>query len=100
MHPLGFIATETREVMAEKEVSMDGQRSKGLDVIDWSQVDILVNMAGRYTGDLAPEFKGRRLDWRIPDPYMDPLESYRSVRDLLERKVRRLLEEFGPAGQT
>ena len=97
---LGFIATETREVMAENGVSMDGQRSKGLDAIDWGQVDVLVNMSGFPGRDLAPEFSGKRLDWKVADPYLDPLESYRSVRDLLERKVRKLLEELPPAQRT
>ena len=96
LRALGFIATETREVMTEKGISLDGQRSKGLDAIDWSQVDVLVNMSGVPARNLVPEFKGKRLDWKIPDPYMDPLESYRSVRDLLERKVRRLLDETHP----
>ena len=97
---LGFIATETREVMAEKGVSMDAQRSKGLDAIDWGQVDVLVNMSGFPARDLVPEFSGKRLDWKVADPYLDPLESYRSVRDLLERKVRRLLNDLAPAPQT
>ena len=100
LHPLGFIAPETRVVMAEKGVSMDGQRSKGLDAIDWAQVDVLVNMSGLPARTLVREFKGKRLNWNVGDPYLDPLETYRSVRDLLERKVRRLLEGFdshGPA---
>jgi protein-tyrosine-phosphatase len=93
---LGFIARETKEVMAEEGISLDGQRSKNLDALDWSKVDLLVNMSGFPGRDLVPEFKGRRIDWKVPDPYMDALESYRSVRDLLERKVRRLLEELAP----
>ena len=100
LRPLGFIASETKEVMEEKGVSMDGQRSKGLDASDWSQVDVLVNMSGLPARDLVPEFSGKRLDWKVADPYLDPLESYRSVRDLLERKVRRLLEELPPAQRT
>ena len=100
LRPLGFVASETKEVMAEKGVSMDGQRSKGLDAIDWGQVDVLVNMSGFPARDLVPEFSGKRLDWKVADPYLDPLESYRSVRDLLERKVRRLLEELPPAQRT
>ena len=92
LHALGFIANETREVMAEKGLSMDGQGSKGLGAIDWGQVDVLVNMSGVLAHTLVPEFHGERLDWKVADPYMDPLETYRSVRDLLERKVRHLLE--------
>ncbi len=94
LRALGFIASETKEVMAEKEVSLDGQRSKGLDAIDWARVDVLVDMSGLHARNLLADFTGRGIDWRVPDPYMESLESYRSVRDLLERKVRRLLDEF------
>ncbi len=100
LHALGFIASETKQVMAEKGISLDSQHSKGLDAIDWAQVDVLVNMSGVSARTDVPEFKGKHLDWKVPDPYMDALDSYRSVRDLLERKVRRLLEEFGHARQT
>jgi protein-tyrosine-phosphatase len=100
IRPLGFIASETKEVMAEKGIRLDGQRSKGLDTIDWPTVDVLVNMSGFPARQLVPDFKGRRIDWKVADPYMDPLESYRSVRDLLERKVRRLLDELVPAPET
>jgi len=100
LRPLGFIARETKEVMAEKGISLDGQRSKGLDAIDWNQVDVLVNMSGYPARDLVTAFNGKRLDWKVADPYMDPLETYRSVRDLLERKIRKLLEELPPAAQT
>jgi arsenate reductase len=97
LRALGFIANETKEVMVEKGISLDGQRSKNLDAIDWARVDVLVNMSGVPARPLVPEFKGKRLDWKIPDPYMDPLESYRSVRDLLERKVRTLLNDLDTA---
>lgn len=100
VRPLGFIASETKEVMAEKGISLDGRRSKGLDAIDWNQVDVLVNMSGFPTRDLVREYKGKRVDWKVSDPYLDPLESYREVRDLLERKVRRLLDEVSSAAQT
>ncbi|MFQ5695782.1 MAG: low molecular weight phosphatase family protein [Terriglobia bacterium] len=91
LHPLGFITPETVQVMEEKNVSLEGQQSKGLEAIDWQGVDVLVNMAplpGRF---LVPGFQGQRLDWKVPDPFMQPLRKYRRVRDQLERKVKRLL---------
>jgi len=97
LRALGFIADETKEVMAEKGVSMDGQRSKGLEAIDWARVDVLVDMSGLHARNLVADFTGRGIDWRVPDPYMESLESYRSVRDLLERKVCHLLKGLAAA---
>jgi arsenate reductase (thioredoxin) len=36
-------------------------------------------------------FKGRVIEWNIPDPYGRGMESFRGVRDLIERQVRSLL---------
>ncbi|HXE76223.1 MAG TPA: hypothetical protein VNN18_11410 [Candidatus Xenobia bacterium] len=96
LHPLGFVASQTREAMAEEGVRMDGQLSKGLDAINWAEVDLLVNLSGVPTDALVPEFEGKRLEWKIPDPYLDSLESYRCVRDLLKDKVQALLDELAP----
>lgn len=103
LHPLGYITEETKEVMEEKNVSLAGQESKGLEAIDWQQVEILVNMTPLPGRSVVPGFQGERLDWKIPDPYGQPLRTYRRVRDQLERKVKRLLAELkksSPAGPT
>ena len=94
LYPLGFITPETIQVMAEKEVSLEGQESKGLEAIDWQQVDVLVNMTPLPGGSVVPGFQGRRLHWNVPDPYLQPLRQYRRVRDQLERKVKHLLGEL------
>jgi arsenate reductase len=92
VHPLGQVPAETRAVMAEKGLSLDSQYSKGLDTIDWSQVDVLVNMASWPVGARLAGFRGREIDWDVLDPFLEPLEVYRSVRDDLETRVRALLE--------
>lgn len=95
--PLGFIAPETVEVMEEKNVSLTGQRSKDLLEIDWKTVDVLVNMSGMPGRSVVPAFAGRRVEWKVADPYGEPLDDYRRVRDEIERNVRRLLAEWAPA---
>lgn len=100
LRPLGYISPETVAVMAEKGISLDAQRSKGLEAIEWAQVDILVDMSGTRARNLLAEFRGRRLDWKVQDPFMEPLEAFRAVRDLLERKVRRLLASLTSTRRT
>lgn len=102
LSPLGFITPETFQVMREKNVSLAGQRSKGLEEVDWQQVDVLVNMSPLPARSVVIGFPGRRIQWKVPDPYMRPLRVYRKVRDDLERKVQRLLNDLkapsaGPA---
>lgn len=38
-------------------------------------------------------FTGRARDWGIADPKGQSLETYRRVRDEIERRVRELIEE-------
>ncbi len=92
--PLGYITPETAQVMKEKSVSVDGQQSKGLEAIDWKQVDVLVNMTFMPVRSVVPGFSGRRVEWRVPDPFQCSMRTYRRVRDLLERRVNKLIVEL------
>ena len=96
--PLGFITPETLRVMEEKNVSLEGQQSKGLEAIDWQQVDVLVNMSPLPTLSVVPGFHGQRLQWKVTDPFGRSLRVHRKVRDLLERKVRDLLVRLQESG--
>ncbi len=92
--PLGYITPETAQVMKEKHASVDGQQSKGLEAIDWKQVDVLVNMTFMPVRSVVPGFSGRRVEWRVSDPFQCSLRTYRRVRDLLERRVNKLIVEL------
>jgi len=94
VHPLGFITPETEIVMAEKQISLDGHASKGLDDVDWEMVDVMVNMSPLPTASMVPGFSGRRVDWKVRDPFGYPLATYRRVRDDLEKRVQELLEQM------
>jgi arsenate reductase len=96
LRALGTITPETRQVMQEKGIAMDGQRSKDLSEIDWGRVDVLVNMSGYPASAVNIPFHGRWLDWDIPDPYDEPFDAFRRVRDLLRERVRELLAELCP----
>jgi protein-tyrosine-phosphatase len=39
-------------------------------------------------------FKGRVVDWNIPDPYGRGIESFRNVRDMIERQVLGLFADL------
>ncbi len=92
--PLGYITSETSQVMKEKNISVDGQQSKGLEAIDWKQVDVLVNMTFMPARSVVPGFSRRRAEWRVPDPFQRSMRTYRRVRDLLERRVDKLIAEL------
>ena len=91
-NPLGEIVPLTFDVLKEKGISLDGQWSKGLKDVPVAEMDIVVGMGCEVVCPVPVGFKGRVIEWNIPDPYGGEIESYRSVRDLIERQVAALLE--------
>ena len=46
-------------------------------------------------GDACPVYPGKRyLDWPVADPFDQQLETVRTIRDDLDRRVRDLLTEL------
>ena len=54
--------------------------------------DVVISMG---CGDACPIHPGKRyLDWELPDPAGKPLDAVRPIRDEIDLRVRRLLEEL------
>jgi arsenate reductase (thioredoxin) len=92
-HPLGVISFDTRAVLGEKGITLEGHWSKGLEDVPVSDMDVVVEMGYGVKCKLPPDFKGRLVKWQIPDPFSLGREYFRDVRDLIESEVRRLLKE-------
>jgi arsenate reductase (thioredoxin) len=93
-HPLGTISSDTRAVLGEKGISLQGYWSKGLEDVPLSDIDVVVEMGHGVKCKLPADFKGRLVKWQIPDPYSLGRDHFRDVRDLIESEVRRLLAEL------
>ena len=93
-HPLGMISLDTRAVLGEKGITLQGYWSKGLEDVPLSDMDVVVEMGYGVKCKLPADFKGRLVKWQIPDPYSLGREYFRDVRDLIESEVRRLLAEL------
>jgi ArsR family transcriptional regulator len=54
--------------------------------------DVIVTMG---CGDACPVYPGKRyLDWELDDPAGQPLERVRVIRDDIDERVRRLIDEL------
>jgi arsenate reductase len=93
-HPLGAIAAETYEVMREEGISLEGQSSKGVREVPVGEMDIVVGMGIEVACPVPADFKGRVVEWHVPDPYGHNLETFRDVRDVIEGQVVALLAEL------
>ncbi len=75
--------------MRELGYELEQHRSKGITEIPDVEYDVAVTMG---CGDECPYLRAkRREDWTIPDPKEMPPDQFRSVRDLIEEKVKALL---------
>lgn len=90
--PSGKINPRAVQFMGEVGYDLTTHSSKSLDQFNGQQIDVAVTMG---CGDACPLVRAqRREEWNIPDPKEMLPEQYREVRDLIEQKVRKLLEEL------
>jgi arsenate reductase (thioredoxin) len=93
-HPLGEIVPETSAVLAEKGISLEGHWSKSLKDVPVAEMDAVVGMGCEVVCPVPEGFKGRVIEWNIPDPFGHEMAYFRSVRDRVARQVQSLLEEL------
>jgi protein-tyrosine-phosphatase len=79
------------EVMKEKGIDLSCKKPKGLDDLPPAEMDYLVTMGCEET---CPAVLAKKIiEWAIPDPKGRPIDEVRRIRDMLEAKVKMLLEE-------
>jgi protein-tyrosine-phosphatase len=83
------------EAMREIGLDLSEEFPKPLTTDAVEAADVVVTMG---CGDACPIFPGKRyLDWELPDPNGRSVEEVRSIRDEIDGRVRRLLEELAGA---
>jgi protein-tyrosine-phosphatase len=88
--PSGRINPKAIEAMGELGYDLGAHNSKGLADFNGQDFDVAVTMG---CGDACPMVNAKqRVDWQIPDPREMPADQFREVRDLIESKVKQLLE--------
>lgn len=91
--PATIIAPMTRQVLSERNVRIDDQFPKSLDVMVRQRFDIVVNMSGARIA-----LPGARLiEWTVADPIGQKDEIYRAVAAHIEGLVMRLVLELRTA---
>jgi protein-tyrosine-phosphatase len=78
------------EAMRELGYDLTKHTSKGLDAFNGKEVEVAVTMG---CGDECPLVLAKqRVEWRIPDPKDMSPEQIREVRNLIETKVKELIQ--------
>lgn len=93
--PADEIHENVRAAMAELDIDLSREFPKPLTNQAVVAADVVITMG---CGDACPVYPGKRYeDWELEDPAGKPLEVVRAIRDDIDKRVGRLLEELAPA---
>jgi protein-tyrosine-phosphatase len=91
-NPSGIVNPKAIEVMREVGYDLSKHRSKSLKDIPDVEYDLAITMG---CGDECPSVRTKRnYDWGIPDPKTMSSDEFRSIRNLIEKKVIELLSNL------
>jgi arsenate reductase (thioredoxin) len=86
--PAYGIPALTHAVMREKNISIEDQFPKSMEMLPGERFDLIVNMSGQPVP--APTASAVE-EWTVRDPIGESEEVYRAVRDDIEERVMRLV---------
>jgi protein-tyrosine-phosphatase len=92
LNPLGWVARETKAVLAEMGVGTEGLRSKDLTEFNLQDYRLLVNLSEHSLKRfIPPELSNRLMQRPVPDPFGGSLKVYRqsleAIKELLLREL-------------
>ncbi|MEK2476644.1 arsenate reductase ArsC [Streptomyces noursei] len=90
--PAETVNPEVVQAMSEVGIDISAEIPKVLTTQAVQASDVVITMG---CGDACPVFPGKRyLDWQLSDPAGRGLDAIRPIRDQIERRVRRLIDEI------
>jgi arsenate reductase len=91
LSPAAIVQPLTKQVLAERNVRIDDQFPKGMEILTREQFDVIINMSGQKL-PAAPGIKVR--DWLVLDPIGQTEAVYQGVAEQIEGLVMRLILEL------
>jgi arsenate reductase len=81
------------QAMREKGIDVSGNKPKLVTNQMVQEADMIIVMGCSAEGFCPAPLLNKVIDWGIEDPKGKPLEKVREIRDEIERKVKKLIEE-------
>ena len=90
--PAGRVHPQVVEVMRELGIDLSDRQPQRLTRELAEHADVVVTMG---CGDACPFIPGKRyLDWELTDPKGLPVDEVRAIRDDIDRRVSKLVDEL------
>ncbi len=81
------------EAMKEKGIDISKNKPKMLTYQMTQDAEVIVTMGCNDQGICPGPFSKPTIDWALEDPKGKPIEKVRQIRDEIEQRVKKLLEE-------
>jgi protein-tyrosine-phosphatase len=81
------------EVMKEKGIDISNNKPKEITAKMAVDADLIVTMGCSAQGICPGPFFKPTIDWALEDPKGKPIEKVRDIRDEIERRVLKLIDE-------
>ena len=94
LYPAPIVQPLTIQVMAERGIPVVEKPPRSVLFVDWTTLDLVVNMSRMPLGGVMLRFAGREIAWEVPDPIAFGIEVYRDVRAQIEGLVQDLINEL------
>ena len=91
--PAGTVNPVVVEAMREVGSDISMKKPKLLTFQMAQEADLIVTMGCNEQGICPGPFFKPTVDWKLEDPKGKPIEEVREIRDDVERRVKKLLEE-------
>jgi len=82
------------QVMLEKGIDISASKPKLITNEMVKEADMIIVMGCGAQGFCPAPLLNKVIDWGIEDPKDKPIEKVREIRDEIERKVKKLIEEM------
>lgn len=90
--PSGVVNNTAITIMKELGYDLSSHKSKSVNDIPQIEYDVVISLG---CGDGCPTVKGRiHEEWIIPDPSKMTIDEFRSIRNLVEDKVKSLVQKL------
>jgi protein-tyrosine-phosphatase len=82
------------QIMREKGIDLSANKPKLITNEMVREADMIIVMGCSAQGFCPATFLNKVIDWGIEDPKDKPIEKVREIRDEIEGKVKKLIEEM------
>jgi protein-tyrosine-phosphatase len=92
--PAAGVNPVVAEVMREKGIDLSGNKPKLINTPMIQEADVVITMGCSAEGFCPAQLLDKVTDWKLEDPKGKPIEKVREIRDEIERRVKKLIEEL------